>query len=172
MVWWNSAFRSCITKTASLIRLLYTGIRRARNLRADSIFWKGQSRWSRCDHFFSLTSKTQFLNNYVSTVFARTRIQRRRVNSLQGLNSACPVCNFFLSRDPESIKIHECTAKSKVIAESRTSDFESKKNISESYHASGMGPNSPVQPFLPTIWRKIPSEPFRGRPRSARLYRS
>ena len=122
-----------------------------------------------------LTSISQFLNKYLYTVFARTRIQRRRVNSLQGLNSACPVCNFrFLSRDPESIEIHECTAKSNVKAESKTNDFESKKKKKwrKVYHASGMGPNSPVQPFLPTIWRKIPSEPFIGRPRSARLCRS
>jgi len=38
------------------------------------------------------------------------------------------------------------------------------------YRASGMGTKSPVQPFLPAICKKIPSEPLMGRPRSARLY--
>ena len=119
-------FRSYITKTASLIRLLYTGIKRARSLRADSTFWKEQSRWSRCDLISSLPSKAQFLNNHVRTVFARTRVQRRRVNSFTRTEFCLFVCNFRFCHRPESIKIHECTAKSKVI-ESRTSDFESKR---------------------------------------------
>ena len=38
------------------------------------------------------------------------------------------------------------------------------------YRASGMGTKSTVQPFLPAICKKIPSEPLMGRPRSARLY--
>ena len=94
-------------------------------------FLKGTEPLVKVRSLFCLTSKTQFLNKYVHTVFARTRIQRRRVNSFTRTEFCLSRLQLpFLSPDPESIEIHECTAKSKVIAEiaeSRTNDFDSKE---------------------------------------------
>ena len=38
------------------------------------------------------------------------------------------------------------------------------------HQASGMGGKSPDQPLVLDIWRKIPSEPLTGRPRSVKFY--